>query len=525
MKSAARAKRSGTMPSIWVKAAAGAALFGAVVWGLIALLSRHPQSYATAAASKRDLVETVSADGIVKADQSVALAFSEQGLVAAVDVQVGDAVKKGAILASLDTGALQAGLAGAQADVLAAQASLAQAQKGTRAEELAIYSQKYADASSAFITAMKNAYLVTEDAILNKSDSVFSNGSTANPTISIRTQSAILQLSINNQRVAVGDALDSWKAAIDAISPDSTSTQAIDAARTAVDRSLSTVKSFIDSLGSIANDLSVGNSGLTQAAIDADVAAVNGAAQAITGAETSEQSAEAAWGSARDTLILEQAGSTPEAIQADQAAVAKAQAAVQSAQSQIAHAYITAPFDGVVTAADLKVGEVYVPGVSAGEDIGLMTAGALKAEAYVPETDIGKIAVGDAVSVTFDSYGPSQEFPATVSLIDPAATQENGANAYKVTAVFQGADPRILPGMSATLSIEAASSSGALAVPTSALIARGSSVFVLVKQPSGAFVQTQVRTGISTADGYTEILSGLSEGDVVASFGSSYQLD
>lgn len=509
--------------NVWFDTAIGAVIFGLAVWGITAVASRHPESYAAAVVSRRDMTETVAVSGTAEADQEVSLAFTEQGLVNAVNVQTGDLVRKGQVLASLDDSSLQAQLAGSKADVLAAQANLSAAEQGVRPEELAIYRQKYYDASSALITAMKNAYLGTEDAVLNKSDAVFNGGSTANPVINILTRSEAEQQSIDEERVAAGDALVQWKSAVDGLDPAATSTAAIESAESAVDDSLSTIRSFTNHLGTIANNLSVGNSGMTQAAIDAVLTEVNGSAQEITSAVTAEQTAEAAWSNARDNLDLQLAGSTPQAIQAAQAALAKAQAGVETDQSQIDHSFLTAPFDGTVTNVDFKIGEVYVPGISADESIGLLTAGRFKVEAYVPETDMGRVAAGDPVAITFDSYGPAQIFPAKIAFIDPAATVNDGSNAYKITVYFDNADPRIRSGLSANLAVTVATATDALAVPTSAVIMKESDAYVLVRGADGSFRQVPVQTGIYSSDGYTQIVSGLNEGQIVATFGSSYQ--
>ncbi|MDE2232607.1 MAG: efflux RND transporter periplasmic adaptor subunit [Patescibacteria group bacterium] len=508
---------------MWLKIAAGTGVFALVVWGLIAIFSKHPQDYAMATVSLRDLTETVTGNGTVEPDQQVSLAFNMQGLVNYVSVNVGDTVKKGQVLASLDASSLSAQLDGAKADLMSAQANLALAKKGARPEELAIYAQKYSDASSAFITAMKNAYLENEDAVLNKADMVFVNGPTANPTINIRTQSQAEQLSINSERISISDKLNTWKQALSAVNSTATSSDQIKPAMSATDAGLSAVKSFTDHLGTIAGNLSVGNSGMSQSAIDTVVAAVNGAAQESNNAATAEQAAEATWSNARDSLALEEAGSTPEAIQSAQAAEAKAQANVEALQSQLYHSYLIAPFDGIVTNADLKVGQVFVPGISSNETIGLMSSGDFKVEILVPETDIGKIAVGDKAAITLDAYGPSQDFPAAVSLIDPAETVQNGVNSYKVTLRFDNAaDARIKSGLSANVSITAKSVSSAIAVPASSIITKGSGKYVLVKDPkSAAFAEKKVTIGIESADGYVEILSGLNTNDTVADFGSA----
>jgi HlyD family secretion protein len=501
---------------------AGLVIFVAVVWGLIAVFSRHSPDYSSAVVARRDLTETVTANGNVTANQSVTLAFNMQGKVANVYADVGSTTQMGEVLASLDTGSLQASLAGAQADVAAAQARLTTLKNGARPEELALYQQKYSDASAALIVAMKNAYLDIENALTGKADALFTNGNSVNPVINIRTQSQTESLSINSERISVGDKLNLWKNDLSALGATATGSAALNAVRVTSANTLSAVKTFLDHLGTIANNLFVGNSGLSQANIDADTAIVNAAAQEATDAANTEQAADAAWSAARDSLMLEQAGSTSEDIQVGQAAIDKAQSVVDGLQSQLRQSYIISPFAGVVTAMNVKVGEIYVPGISATEGVSLISNSGYKIETYVPETDIGKIAVGNQTTITFDAYGPSTVFPAHVTLVDPAETIQNGVNAYKVTVGFDDpSDTRIKSGLTANAVITAKTAANVLAVPSRAIITRGASSFVLIKQSSSAaYIEQPVTTGIQSADGYTEILSGVNEGDVIAGFGA-----
>ena len=501
---------------------AGIIIFVAVVWGLIAIFSRHSPDYSSSTVIRRNLTETVTATGNVTPNQSVTLAFNMQGKVSSVYADVGSTTKTGEILASLDTGSLRASLAGAEADVAAAQARLTTLKNGARPEELALYQQKYNDASDALIVAMKNAYLDTENALTGKSDTLFTNGNSPNPVINIRTQSETEELAINEERISVGEKLDQWKTTLSSLGSTATDSDSLSQARAVSADSLTTAKAFLDHLGTIANNLTVGNSGLSQANIDVDTAMVNAAAQQVTGAANTEQAADAAWSAARDSLTLENAGSTSEDIQAGQAAVDKAQSAVDALQSQLNQSYIISPFDGVVTDMSVKVGEIYVPGISATEGVSLISNGGFKIEVYVPETDIGKIQVGDPTSVTFDAYGPGTSFAAHVTLVDPAETVESGVNAYKVTVGFDDAsDRRIKSGLTANAVINTKTAADVLTVPSRAIITRGTSSFVLVKASgSAAYVEQPVTTGIQSADGYTEILSGVNEGDVIAGFGS-----
>ena len=182
---------------------------------------------------------------------------------------------------------------------------------------------------------------------------------------------------------------------------------------------------------------------------------------------------------------------------------------------------IIAPFDGIITHTDIKVGEVYVPGISASQSIGIMSAGAFKVEVYVPETDVGKIHVGNTSYVTLDAYGPRNPFEATVTTIDPAATIQGGANAYKTTIHFATTtDDRIKAGLTANVTIITGHATSTLAIPTRAIITKGSDTLVLLKN-GAQFTEQKIEAGIQTADGYTEILSGLNENDVIASFGTN----
>ena len=78
----------------------------------------------TIAATKGTLAKTVSADGTVAAADTDDLSFTSAGTVTAVNVAAGDTVKKGQVLATLDSAALQAAVTDAQSTVADAEATL-----------------------------------------------------------------------------------------------------------------------------------------------------------------------------------------------------------------------------------------------------------------------------------------------------------------------------------------------------------------------------------------------------------------
>ena len=63
----------------------------------------------------------------------------------------------------------------------------------------------------------------------------------------------------------------------------------------------------------------------------------------------------------------------------------------------------------------------------------------------------------------------------------------------------------------------------ALVVPTSSIMTDGGQSFVYVKRGTGAPVKTLVTTGLVSATGMTEIVSGLTSGQEVLSFGITTQ--
>ena len=480
-------------------------------------LSRHAISYSTVQVGTRNLAQTVRVSGSVVADQESSLSFSAQGKIAAVNVQAGDIVHKGDILAYLDTGTVKAQLDGAIADLSASEAQLSKVQSGSRPEELALYQQKYNDASSALLVAMNNAYIQASDAVNNKANLLFTNGTSVNPNITIRTQSSTEEMNINQEHVTLNDTLNNWK---QTLANTDTSTSSISSARAVTQKSLSVVQTFLNHLSTIATNLSVGNSGLSQTTIDADMAIISGAQQELTSASTAYTTADAAWSSARDSLTLQNAGSREEDIATQSATMQKAQAQVEAYQSALRQSYIVAPFDGTVTEVNMKVGEVVVPGFSADENIGIINTNHYKVETYVPENAIGTMVSGNFANVTFDAYGSSVLFPAHVYLVSPAETVKNGVNSYKVTLYFDQTDIRIRSGLTANVEITTATATDALAVPSRAIITKGDQKYVLLSGSDDTYAEHQVTTGITSSDGYTQILSGLSLGDTVANFGT-----
>lgn len=101
--------------------------------------------------------------------------------------------------------------------------------------------------------------------------------------------------------------------------------------------------------------------------------------------------------------------------------VVKAEAALRYAEAQLAYTVVTAPFDGVIVKRNREPGDVVVPGSAALEMISLEE---LWISAWVDETQLGRIAVGQPAKIVFRSTS-SRELKGRVARIAPQADRES----------------------------------------------------------------------------------------------------
>ncbi len=459
---------------------------------------------------RTDFVNEISVSGKVVAAQNAELGFDQSGRVSALYAKVGDVVKMGTTIATIENGTIRADIAQKEATLEKERAKLIALQAGTRTEELAVYEQKYIDASSALVIAMRNAYVQTEGAILTKSDTAFTNANTVNPTIVIRTQSDPEKRKIEHERLIINEKLGKWKDALSSLTP-SSSSDAIKAVRIIGNDAMSATKIFLDNLASIVGNLATSNSGLTQSSIETYRSNINTAGQLAGTAASTEQEAYGAWTSAFNSLTLQRSGTRSEDVSAQAAQVKSAEADVTSVQAQLRKTLVVAPFDGIVTKIDLKIGEISSPNTS---EISLMSAGTFEIESYIPEVNIARVKIQDQANITLDAYGSTVSFAASIISIDPAETLKDGVSTYKTRLRFTENDPRIKSGMTANIRITTERKSNAISVPRSIVTEKDGRHFLQVKA-GDVITDVEVTIGDAAGFGQVEILSGLNEGDVV----------
>jgi len=204
-------------------------------------------------------------------------------------------------------------------------------------------------------------------------------------------------------------------------------------------------------------------------------------------------------------LDLAERGRAVAAQQADEAA-----ANLDYARTQLGYSRITAPIGGVVASVATQEGETVAASFAAPTFVTLVDLGRLEVWAYVDETDIGRVRVGQAARFTVDTY-PEQEFPGRVSAVYPQAEIRDNVVNYVAVVTFDAPKGRILrPEMTTTVRIAIESRENVLAVPRRALHREGGRPYVLDASGDRHWVTVGSR---DEAD--VEIVEGLREGDPV----------
>lgn len=466
-----------------------------------------------------DFVQQISVTGKVVAAQNADLGFSQSGRVARVFAKVGDMVTAGSLLAEIENGDLRAMVLQRQAALESQQAKLLSLQQGTRIEEVAVAQSAVdssetalAQANQIVIDAIKDAYTKSDDAILDKTDQAFNNPNTS-PQLAFLTNASQAARNSELERLGMQSILPEWQKENNALTIDDNVLSAASKAQ----KNLASVSALLADINSALSQATVSQT-VTQVTISNYIssvaiarASINGAITSLSGAVSAQKNAAAALANAQKTLALEQAGATQANIEAQAAQVKAARADLGSAQAQLAKTIITAPFAGIVTKMDAKVGQIISPNIP---EISLINSGAFQVESYVPEINISLIKVGNPATVTLDAYGSDTLFNVKVVSIEPAETFRDGSPTYKTVMQFDAQDERIKSGMTANVIVTTEKKSNVISVPQKIVISKDGQKFVQIKNGKNT-VETKVETGSVSTLGQVEITSGLRDGDVL----------
>lgn len=460
-----------------------------------------------------DLSATVSASGHVESAQVTQLSVDTPGVVESVHVRAGDEVQAGDVLVQLETddlalkveraeqnlalsetkleallnGPSAEDVAAAEAAVLSAQANLDNLLAGPSKQDI-VASEADVRAQEASVASASAAYRGTLDSI---SDSAIA----AAKADVVQAQIAYEQAKRANEEFA-------WVTTHDALVE---ATENLNIAQAALDELLA---------GPNQGKVSSAAASVSAAVANADQAAANHELLLSGASDAQIAAAEANLAQAQANLASLTAGASAEAITVAEAEVEQARLALADAQEALAKATITAPFDGVVTDVYVADGEL-----AAGAVVELVSS-----DVYVllsvDEVDIGGLAVGQPAIITMETW-PDVEIAGEITSIAPSANLGgDGIVSFDVRLSLGETDLPVLVGMTANAQLITAEHDDVLLVPNAALTADRQAGTYTVNLVTGeadrdpVVEEVQVTIGLRD-DSFTEIISGLAEGDQV----------
>ena len=208
-------------------------------------------------------------------------------------------------------------------------------------------------------------------------------------------------------------------------------------------------------------------------------------------------------------------------------------AAANKSNRNLGYARITSPVDGTIISKEVEVGQTVAASLSTptlfkiAEDLTKM-----QIETSISEADIGMIKSGMAAEFTVDAY-PAHTFKGEIGQIRLNPSTESNVVIYTVIINIENQNKQLLPGMTAFVNISVDKKENVPVIPKSALqfkLPPNLRSYVSSRPPSGLKYEEAVvyklngnkidpvviTTGLSD-DSFTEVLSGLNEGEKIIS--------
>ena len=469
----------------------------------------------TTTLQKTSLENSISASGTVESNEVSTVTTALKYTVKQVNVQVGDTVKAGDVICTLDTSDLNKQITKAK-ESLSDNISKAQTNYDNAKAAFEGTKVKYENAGIDCTNA-SNAYNAALGAF-----------GAAQTTVSA-LQAAYDTAAANAQAAAtsVATAYNSYTAVLAQNNSDTTTQAVLDAANAVNTACVAYNGTTFTAGGTVASGLAAG--GLAKTAADALAALNSGKSLCNYGAlQSAAAAAETARNNATNiyTTLGTQYSSAYQALTTASDALdsSKTSDTLSDLQDQLEDCTLKAQSAGTVTALNATVGSA----VSDSTVATIQDVSALKISFAVEEYDIPNVSVGLPATITSDATGDTV-IHGTVSQVSKtaaASTNSQGSSStggFACEATVTDADTGLLIGMNAKVNIILSSEDNVFVVPIDAVGTDegGSSIVYVKTDGSGTFAPVQVTTGEEN-DYYIEISGDdLTEGMQVRSSASS----
>ncbi len=209
----------------------------------------------------------------------------------------------------------------------------------------------------------------------------------------------------------------------------------------------------------------------------------------------------------------------------------KSQADRVRAAKNLNYAEIYSPIDGIIISREVEVGQTVVSSMNVANLYVIADLDNMQVVGDVDEADIGKVKVGQHVTFTVDAYS-DDVFDGTVTQVRLNPTTTSNVVTYEVIVAAPNPDHKLIPGLTANLTIYTLELKDVLAAPLKAFRFQprdnsGSDNLpepVALKEPAhstlwverdGKLIETAVETGVSNSV-YQQVVKGIEKGDKIA---------
>jgi HlyD family secretion protein len=423
------------------------------------IITTQPSDIETAA-TIQETHANITANGILLPNKQLALSFGASGFVDAVEVDIGEHVVVGQILAWIDSSEVLLALRRSEAELAAAQANYDLLVNGIPAEQgeaVAASNLELFSAQQALDDIYHNAGIQAAQAlqiVVNAQEAV-ENAQRYLDNIVVAAHQTTIDSAYANMILAK-DVMDKaeedyepWKN-----KPETNVTRAGLLSRFAqVQQVYNTAVNKYNNLTGEASELDIAKAEADLALAQAQLVSAQARYEILRDGPDSKEIAlaEARIALAQAQVALASNNPTPEQLALAQAQVDTARANLDIQQIHKERMTLKAPFDGVISAIDIREGEWVGPGDSA---IELLDVTMWRIETKnVGELRIGQVDIGQPVEVTINAF-KGKTLSGKVLAISPVAIVQQGDTTYTLSIALEPTDLNLWPGMTARVEIQ-----------------------------------------------------------------------
>jgi len=222
----------------------------------------------------------------------------------------------------------------------------------------------------------------------------------------------------------------------------------------------------------------------------------------------------------RDKAQAEARAVSQATLDTDEANVKVREAQVKQQKALIRKKHIRAPFGGRLGITAIRPGQYLNPGEKI---VTLQSLNPIYVDFHLPQQQLARLKVTQKVEVTTNVY-PGKTFPGTITSINPKVDPDT--RNFLVEATLKNPEHLLLPGMYASVTVQAGEARHLITLPRSAVSFNpyGDSVYVVEKKERAGAGAVQVAKQVFVKLGPTRgdqiaILDGVKTGNIVVTSG------